>query len=278
MNPIKLIATDLDGTLLGSGGVLLAENTRALKRAQDAGIAVAICSGRLPAICSRIAREMGLDACKIIGLNGTQIWDAPFGRELFCAVFPEETARACWKILKDANVPVTHYGPDSVFTNQRFDTESAETRYRNIFGGAGVTVEIAPDAVERGIEGKTLKLLAKFPGGKAQEDAVCAALRSVPGILLTTARAGTMEIMLAACGKAAGLSRVADALGITAAEVMAFGDFDNDLEMLRWAGFGVAMENGTAEVKRAARHITGLNTQAGVAQAVHAYLDGGFDA
>ena len=70
---IKLIATDLDGTFLGEDSRLLPQNAQAFRRAQERGIHVCIASGRLANVCSRMAREMGLDGCHIIGMNGAQM-------------------------------------------------------------------------------------------------------------------------------------------------------------------------------------------------------------
>lgn len=271
---IRLIATDLDGTLLGKGSALLPENTAALRRAANSGILIAIVSGRLPAVCSRLARDMGLDACHIIGLNGTQIWDAPFGRETYRSAFSPEVAAACWHVFDRERVPVTLYTPGGVHTNQRFDTPERDARYRANFAGAGVTVEIGADAVARGLSASALKFLVKLPEGAAQEAAVRAGLRGIEGIALTSSKEGTLEVMQAGIDKAWGLARLAGSLGIDAAGVMAFGDYDNDLAMLAWAGAGIAMGNASPQAKRTAGRVTATNEEAGVALAINAYLDG----
>ena len=269
-----MIASDLDGTLLSKGTTLLPKNAKALQRATDAGIAVVIASGRLPGVCSRIAMDMGLPGCRIIGLNGTQVWESPFGRETFCSVFPEKTARACWEICDRAKAPVTLYVPNGIYTNQRFQTEDSTLRYQSHFARSNVQVVIAPDAVERGLLANPLKFLVKFPLGNAQEKAVRAELAALPGIGLTTSKRETLEIMQAGLSKARALAHLAKSLGIFPQEVMAFGDFDNDVEMLAWAGLGIAMGNAAPEVKRVAKHVTATNEESGVALAVHAYLDG----
>jgi hydroxymethylpyrimidine pyrophosphatase-like HAD family hydrolase len=89
---------------------------------------------------------------------------------------------------------------------------------------------------------------------------------------LTTSGAPFLEIGGAGVNKATGLARLGDLLGVPPAEVAAFGDAGNDVEMISWAGYGVAMGNATDAAKAVADHVTASNDDGGVAAVVEALL------
>lgn len=270
-----MIATDLDGTLLGRGGVPSEANAAALRRAEAAGIRVAIVSGRLPAVISHLALSMGLARCWVIGLNGMQMLDGPYRPPVLSNALPRDAAINCLAILEEEGCPTTLYVPDGVMTNQRFETREAEARYRSYFEPSGVTVDVAPDAVSRGMEKTPLKILAKFPRGEEHLESVSRRLLGAPGIALTSAKRGTVEIMREGIDKRWALEKAAALLGIDRGQIMAFGDYENDVEMLAWAGLGIAMGNALEAVKAASDRVTLTNTESGVAYTVNRYLDEG---
>lgn len=81
-----------------------------------------------------------------------------------------------------------------------------------------------------------------------------------------------MELTARGVNKAAAVQALCRRLEVTAEQVMAFGDADNDLELLRWARWSFAMENGAASAKAAARYVTGANRAGGVGMALERYL------
>ncbi len=269
---IRLIASDLDGTLLGDRGALLEANTRALQRAAGKGIRVCIASGRLPEMCSRFALDMGLSDCLIVGLNGTRVLEAPNGRELFCKRFPPEIALRCWTLLESLRCVVTLYTLRGVSTNRVFATPEDLRRYHALFADSPDLVDAEPGAVLRGVASGPLKFLARCPEGEAQERAVREGLEAIEGVSLTASYPGTVEVMQEGVSKATGLKLLTARLGIRPEQVMAFGDYQNDIDMLAWAGHGVAMGNALPEVKAAARHVTKENTACGVAWMVEQLL------
>jgi hypothetical protein len=94
-------------------------------------------------------------------------------------------------------------------------------------------------------------------------------------LTLTSSLEGNLEVTAAGVSKANALAWLADALGVTSGDVVAFGDSGNDVGMLRWAGMSYAMGNGTEEVKAAARWVTGSNANDGVATALRSLMSRG---
>ncbi len=275
--PVRMIVTDLDGTLLGRNSEVPAANAEALQRAASQGIIVAFASGRLPAVCSRIALNAGLAECRIIGMNGALIWDRPFGKKLVETAFIRAKAEAVVRIMDAEGCIYNAYTRNGVFTNRRLDAEGAE-RFRANYAGADVRVEITDDAGIMALSEPVVKFLVHDTGGlegfyRAQER-----IRELPGIYLTASGRKNFEVMQMGVGKAEAVRFLAGRLDIPLSAVMPFGDYDNDVEMLTACGHAVAMGNGSPSAKAAARYITLENTADGVGYAVNALLDGKLEA
>lgn len=273
VSPVRLIVSDLDGSLLVPGGKVPPENARALRRACVRGIAVAIASGRLASVCSRIALDAGLPECRIIGMNGAQVRDRPFGEMIREIAYPPALAEKVAGILEEEGCVYSVYTHDGVFTNRPLDAEAAR-RYRANFIRAGARVEISPDACTRALREPVVKFLVKDTAGAAGYERARARICALPGIYATASARDNFEVMQSGVGKAQAVRALAERLRIPMSAVMAFGDYDNDIEMLAACGWAVAMGNGTPAVKAAARYVTLENTAGGVGAVVDALLDG----
>lgn len=273
---IRLIATDLDGTFLGEGSRLLPQNAQAFRRAQEMGIHVCIASGRLANVCSRMAREMGLDGCHIIGMNGAQMLLSPFAPPLVNLSFPDAVRDRCLAVIAEHGCSYNLYTYSGVYTNQRFTPERRE-HFLSGFSGCGVSVVIGPGAAAQALALPCVKLLMKPGSDPAAYEQARLSLAAIDGVALTSSFAGATEIVRSDVSKAGAIRKLSRRLGIDMDEVMAFGDYDNDVEMLRACGLGIAMENGSPAALRAARRVTRPNVEAGVAYAVNALLDGKLD-
>ena len=97
-------------------------------------------------------------------------------------------------------------------------------------------------------------------------------LAKEPDILVSSSLPNNLEINAAGADKGSALLRLAEHLGIRKEETMAFGDGENDISMIRLAGFGVAMENGEESVKAMADYVTVTNNEAGVAAAIRKFV------
>ena len=270
---IKLIVTDLDGTFFGAHSTPLEENAHALLNACACGIPIAIASGRLPCVCSRIASDMGLDTCHIIGLNGGHVLDKPFGETTAYHPFPTALADKILSILQRESCAFNLYTARGVYTNQPLDEKGVQ-RFRDNFERSGCEVVIGPDAPAHAANQQVLKLLVKQTNGVDGYERAKAAISALPSVYLTTSKADNFEVMLRGVGKAEAVAELCEHLKISPLNVMAFGDFDNDKPMLNMCGLSVAMGNSLPDVKAAAKYVTLANTQAGVAYAVNAALQG----
>ena len=270
---IRLIATDLDGTFLGEKSRLIPQNGSAFQLAHNHGIQTAIASGRLAAVGRGMALALGLESCHIIGLNGAQIYPVPFGENARETAFPDALRDACFDVISHYGCLYNVYTSRAVYTNQRMTAEREE-QFRSSFINGGVEAHISSDAFERSVHQPCLKLLFKPGGDEAAYQKARQEISAIGGVYITASGAGVSEIIPAGISKASAVRALAQGLGICMDQVMCFGDYDNDAEMLAACGVSVAMGNASPAAREAAKYITADHRDAGVALAVSAMLDG----
>jgi HAD superfamily hydrolase (TIGR01484 family) len=261
----KLVATDLDGTLLRSDGTVDERTRRAIAGLEAAGITFLICTARPPRWLRPLAEETGHRGLAVCA-NGGVIWDLHTDRMVEAFPVQAELAREVVRRLR-AELPT---GAWAVERAGGFAHEPAYTpRWP-------VPDDTVVDAIDALLEPPAVKLMLRHPDLSA--DALLAHARELIGDLVEVSHSSShdalLEISAPGVSKASALAGVCAQRGIGAEEVMAFGDMPNDLAMLSWAGWGVAVANAHPEVLAAADEVTGSNDEAGVA-AVLERLAGG---
>ncbi len=266
---IRLIASDLDGTLLGQNGRIHPDNVTVLRAAMAQGVHFCVATGRTAASGGRIALQEGFPGAAVIGANGSHVLDAPGGSTVALHTLSDTSARAVVEAIKrhgfDICLYVEHaviydthgmyarhanyeYSPPDVFAPEKL-SHPTETGFHHNFCGQ--------DALEAGLSAGALKLFTSFrPGEEAAFQALKAECAAIPGITLTSSWIDNFEIMPEGVSKGTALAELAARLGIAREEVAAFGDNENDLTMLEWAGHGYAMRNATPEVLAKIPHVT----------------------
>ena len=271
MEPIELIAMDMDGTLLVHDNVIPKENVAALRQAHEAGIHLALCSGRIPDDMGFFAKDMGLPM-HILALNGTCLMDRPLGSILHSDTIPPQSARAILTRLHALPVAYSLFSGHEIVTSLPHVTDD-ELR---IIIGKNVTRPGGRTVIHRGSEGEEAladrginKLMVFTEGDGAPLQALKAGLeRDMPEVEVSSSWVNNIEINPAGCNKGTALRALADSLDIPMGRVMALGDNDNDVPMLRAAGYGVAMGNATPAAVAAADWLAPGNEAFGVAAAV----------
>jgi Cof subfamily protein (haloacid dehalogenase superfamily) len=252
----RLVASDLDGTLLRSDGTLDQRSRDALARVQAAGAVVVICTARPTRWLRELADAVGGSAVAICA-NGAVLWD--LAAECVLEAFELET-----EIARDLVALLTAAVPGGTWAVERTSGFAREPEY--------VTRWPVPDgtpvgAIESLVAEPALKLL--FRHEQFLADALLSRALSAAGHLAEITHSNSadclLEISAAGVSKASALTRFCAQRGIASEEVIAFGDMPNDLPMLRWAGHGVAVANAHPEVLIAADEVTACNDEAGVA-------------
>ncbi|MER6911422.1 HAD hydrolase family protein [Streptomyces sp. NPDC000594] len=269
----RLIATDLDGTLLRDDTSVSERTVAALAAAEEAGIEVFYVTGR-PArwmhVVSAYVHGHGLAICA----NGAAVVDLRNGGRLV-TVHPLERRTALDVVLAlRAATPGVVFG---VETTEGFHHEPAYPRIHA--HDPGMIVAVAekllecPPGAGPGSGAQVVKLLAHHPS--LAPDAFLSLARDAAGGLASLTRSSPsalVEISAPGVSKASTLARCCAERGISAAEVVAFGDMPNDVEMLTWAGTSYAMGNAHPDVVAAASGRTVANNEDGVAVVIERIL------
>jgi Cof subfamily protein (haloacid dehalogenase superfamily) len=255
---------DLDGTVLDSSFVVSPRTTRAIAAADDAGIRCVIATGRMFQSARRIAAELGVRS-PLICYQGALVGDPLSGEILLHHPLEVGLARELLHAL----------GPLADVTNAYVDDElyvPAATpeaiRYADI---AGVEMHVV-GPLAGWLERPTTKLVAV--GEPAALDAKREELLPRFGRRAFIAKSLPFFLELAAPGvsKGSGLTFLSQRLGFTPAATVAFGDAENDLELLEWAGTGFAMANGDERLRRRADWIAPPVGEDGVARCLEALV------
>lgn len=266
----RLIATDLDGTLLRDDKTVSARTIAALAAAEAAGLAVVFVTGRPARWMDAVAEHVhghGMAICA----NGAAVVDLHRGGELTeVRPLPVPHARAVVDFLRAA-APGTAF---AVEYTGGFGREPGYALHRDQGQIAPVDKLLAEDGARAG--DPLLKLLAFHPSRGADEFLGAArAGAGAYGEFTRSTPSALLEVSGRGVSKASTLARYCAAREIAAGEVVAFGDMPNDIAMLTWAGTSYAMANAHPEVLAATTHRTAANEADGVAAVIEQLLHGG---
>ncbi len=262
--PIHLLATDLDGTLLGPDRRVSPANRQAIRRCVDAGIHVVLASGRNIAGVTPHAETLDLDG-PLICCNGAHVFRRP-GIELSHRALPDSLCRSLVAMAWERQLHLHFYSRERlVFLSE--DAWGALYLSRV----AGVRGEVLDADGALSIE-VTKAMFVADPRVIASLHKECAACSWSAEADLTLSESEYLEFLPKGANKGAALQAVAEDLGISRAHVAAIGDYLNDVPMLEWAGLSGAVGNAEPAVKSAAHVVVGTNQAFGVAQFIDSYV------
>jgi Cof subfamily protein (haloacid dehalogenase superfamily) len=261
---IKLIAIDLDDTLLNNQQQLSPRTCDVLGKAIQSGVAVTIATGRMFQSALPFARQLKLEL-PIITYNGALIRQLHSGETVFHRPIDTELAQGLADLFCERNWYLQKYVDDRLYVaeldeNARFYADYAKVEAIPL-GSAFYCMNEAP----------TKMLSMGEPDELAQITAELTT-RFNGRLYLASSKKRYLEMVDSRVNKGQALAFLAGMLGIDQQEVMAIGDSMNDLDMIEYAGVGVAMGNANAKVKAAADFVTLGNAEDGVAAAVEKYI------
>ncbi|PRO67113.1 Cof-type HAD-IIB family hydrolase [Alkalicoccus urumqiensis] len=280
---MKLIAIDLDGTLLNDEKVIPEENLEAIKEAQDAGVEVVIATGRAVFDVQRLIEPTNFRPW-IINMNGASIHQ-PDGTLFYDQPIHQDKARPVlewlhengyyYEVTTAERLIAPHDGLDRLEAERHaVDPASAEgVFFEKIFSGQFSQSSRIPekDPLQAASEETIYNILAlSFLPEKLQTG--WERYEEHPDFNLVASASINFELQHADASKGAAVQRLAGHLGISTTETAAIGDSLNDLSMIHLAGRGIAMSNAAPQVKEAADEVTLSNHDFGVAAAIRGML------
>jgi Cof subfamily protein (haloacid dehalogenase superfamily) len=261
----KLIAVDLDGTLLNSSLKLSPVNAEALRAALDCGVQVVLATSRWYGLAKRTADRVGITT-PLICSNGAVVRRPESGRELLHLYVDSDAAVAVTSLGDDqgwemfttvGELTYMRTRPGVIPEKLPAGLRMAERQSELLSGDPATCVLVFGDNAVKEIEGQ---LVPRY--GEIARFSLNRPLNLPHYVVLTHPLAD----------KASALELICKELGIAPEETIAMGDSESDLGMLRWAGLGIAMMNSPDWVKREALHIAPANDADGVAWAVRKFL------
>ena len=267
---VKLMAFDLDDTLLTSECKISPKTVEVLQKAAKKGIYIVLCSGRmehgiLPHV--RTLEIAGLETGRyIIAMNGSSIFDLHLRQQIFSRKVPEDVLLEIFHEAQRHGLPAQVYFPDRIYANVSDEWTALDAKLCN------VKMEAVED-FEGFLKGGHSKML--IPGEPEKLKSFEKELKEKfsDRAEVFTSKPFFLEIMTKNAGKGQALEELSKRLGISLNNVMCFGDSYNDESMMRKAELSVCMINGNDDMKKICRYVTRLdNNNDGIAEFLNEWV------
>ena len=266
-----MIASDVDGTLLSPLEEITPRTKSVIRRATEAGVPFVLVSGRPPRWIPPVARAAELSGYAVCA-NGAILYDIALDEVVAVHGLLDPL------LLHDVAAALETALPGCRLAAERIGTCAVDPDVTNFAVAPGVVVVRLDGEVKTSPRAEVLghpavKLLVSMRGMSSGEMATAARAVLDGAVDITySANFGLIEVAAHGITKATGLAEVAERYGVAPARTIAFGDMPNDLEMLRWAGHGVAMANAHPALLDVADEVTGPNSEDGVAQVLERWF------
>jgi HAD superfamily hydrolase (TIGR01484 family) len=241
----RLIALDMDGTLLGTDHQVSEENRNWMNKATDAGIHVCLSTGRGIQSVLPYVEELKIST-PMVTVNGSEVWEKPG------SLWVRHTVEPTWiyelrELALEHEVWYWGYTTEGVFNKDIW--------------------------AERPISEYTWLKFGYYSDDDEAREAVRETVQRTDRYEMTNSHPNNIELNPKGISKASGLREIGNRIGISMSEVVAVGDSLNDIAMIREAGLGVAMGNAQEAVKQAADRVTDTNVNHGVAAVIRSVLE-----
>ena len=270
---IRLVASDIDGTLLDEKGRVSPEVLRTIAALEARGIPIVLVSGRAPRTARLIHEQLEITS-PIVCYNGAMIYDPLTGERLEHWYMPGSTAMRVLECLRSvaSGVNVT------VEVDDVWSVDCIDARLQRILtsGRAPVPPKVIPAEEVVSIPGcKVSKLLFTLPFAVREEFEAALAERDLADSVHVTSSGGEfVEIAAGGVDKGRAITVLTGRMGIAPEQVLALGNGENDIPMLKVAGVSVAMGNSPEPVKEASDWVTASNNEGGWSTAIHRFVLG----
>lgn len=267
---IKLIASDLDGTLMSPDHLTVSDRTqKALWSAHEKGIKIAIATGRALRFTEGVTAQIPF-ADYVVCSNGASVYDRNNKSFIYNnLISPEITAEAI-KLLNSLPVYYNIYVNGEICVQKGCDKYFENTDLPTVFLEDFASKLTVCDDIAEQVSGKGAELIDVFYSNAELKKIIFGFFES-KGLVLTSALAGVVSATAVGSDKGSALNGLCGILNITSDEVMSFGDASNDSTMLKFARYSFAMENGDEICKSSARFSAPSNAEDGVARMIEKY-------
>lgn len=268
---IKLIAIDLDGTLLNRDKHISDENIKALHYANEKGVKIILCTGRPYFAMKEFVQSIGFtkDSDYIITFNGGYVQKAATGEVLVENTLTKHDIVTWYAEAMRLDLPIVAIDSEKVYEPHRYPTA-----YPSLY----LQGTQLPHATQNFHAFDDTHLFNKMVIAVEQEHLDAQIPKLDPDLTaryeVAKSRVNYLEILKKGVSKGRAMAQLGELLDITQDEMMGIGDQENDLSMIQYARIGVAMANAIDIVKAQADYVTDTNDQDGVAKAIYHFVNG----
>jgi Cof subfamily protein (haloacid dehalogenase superfamily) len=283
---MKLIAIDLDGTLLSQHTYITQENVQAIRKAQSQGHIVMICSGRAPEDIQEILKKYEL-SCPLAGSNGTVVQAE--GKLLGSVSMSRDNIMQIAKKLDDVRAPYRIYTNQGIFVPEDWSDRVNTDLQGDTIKVDGLSDELFKRITEQPQQSDLIKYFRDYHELFGREDMkvqkffiltlnqqkkseLTTYLSNISGAAATSSGPMNIEVMDQDGNKGNALKIMADYYGISMEDTVAMGDSFNDIPMLKVAGLSIAMGNAGPAVKQLCKAVTLSNSENGVSYALEQFI------
>lgn len=261
----KLIAVDLDDTLLKDDLTISDINKKAIKQAIEKGIIFTIATGRVTSAAIKYAKELNLQV-PIITYQGASIYDINKDEEIHSNFLKFDKACRIIELAEKNNIHCNIYDEENVYVNKE---NKWSEYYRKLSKGLNMKVVENLKTLELTT---TPKLILIDEVENINNIRTMVEELALDDINIFTSKPNFLEITSKKATKKDALEYLASMYDIKREDIIAIGDSFNDLSMIDWAGLGVCMENGKQHIKEKANYITATNEENGVAKVIKEFI------
>lgn len=264
----KLIATDCDGTILNSEGFLPKEIINTFRALHKKGIHILIATGRNDILAKDYLDELDIN-CPVVGCNGATLVNFYTNEKYFIKSMDKSSLDKIFDICDSENIGVKAFTLDTCYTNDKVLYDGGinliTTKYKKIMTYS-VKYELVSDM-------RSISHLPNFIKAVVIEKNIPRLLRikdtinkNIPGVKAVQSNWNCIDINSSDVSKGNAILEYAKIVGVKPNEIIAFGDSENDISMIKAAGLGVAVGNAADEIKAAADKVANTNDNFGVAK------------
>lgn len=265
---IKMIVSDMDGTLLNSSKEISKANREVIRQAQAKGVKMVLATGRIFVSAKQYAKDLGLDT-PIIACNGALIKN-PISEEVFeNKPIAKEQVRQIIEVFEKESVYYHFYTEKDFYTRELKYTSLAYLQFNEqVDEEDKINLMVVKDLKRVARETQDVMKFVAIDDDPKIMRLVRERLMQVSGIEISQSWHNNLEVMTAGISKGEALEKVAAIYDIKPHEVLAIGDHLNDISMIERAGYGVAMGNAEEKVQSTAVYVTTSNDEDGFARAI----------
>jgi len=269
----KLICIDMDGTLLNDEKKISENNIRAIRLASGKGVRIAVCTGRIFTSADFFSELLGVKS-PVIASNGAYIREKDRDEVVYKATLGVEKCKKLLSVFRQYNLYPHYYTSDIVFTEKLIHSSIFYQEVnKTLPKDKQVKIIVVKDWNEifEKYENEIFKGIAVDEDLEKLQSAKNT-LRNMEDFEVVSSRFDNFEVMNKGVSKGNAVKVLANYYGINSEQVICIGDSENDLSMIKFAGLGVAMGNGSQVVKEAAQYITDSNNCDGVAKVIEKFV------